>query len=228
MEGEEMTYLYLDIETIPAQTDAAKQRISASVKPPGNLKKADSIAAWEKDQRPAAVEEAISRSGLNGAFGHICCIGYALDENRPTSLSWPLDYSGERELLVAFSEAMESYNRSPVIIGHNVAGFDIRFMWQRAMVLGVKMPGWFPRDPKPWGIEVFDTMAAWAGARDTISMDNLCSALGLQGKDDVDGSMVGDMWARGEFERIDSYCRADIERTRAIHRRMLVAYGEAA
>jgi hypothetical protein len=59
-------------------------------------------------------------------------------------------------------------------------------------------------------------------------MSNLCDALGLPGKDDIDGSMIGDLFAKGEFERIDSYCRADIERTRAIHRRMLVAFGEAA
>lgn len=228
MEGEEMTYLYLDIETIPAQTEAEKQKIAAAVKPPGNIKKADSIAAWEKDSRPAAVEEAISRSGLNGAYGHICCIGYAFDEEKAKSLSWPLDFSDERALLAAFSEAMDTLNRVPTIIGHNVASFDIRFIWQRAMVLGVRMPSWFPKDPKPWGNDVFDTMTAWAGSRDTISMSNLCDALGLPGKDDIDGSMVGGMFARGEFELIDSYCRADIERTRAIHRRMLVALGEAA
>ncbi|MGO8242989.1 ribonuclease H-like domain-containing protein [Rhizobium johnstonii] len=223
-----MTYLYLDIETIPAQTEAAKQKIAASVKPPAQMKKAETIAAWEKESRAAAVDEAVSRSGLNGAFGHICCIGYAFDAEKPKSLSWPLDYSDERSLLVAFAEAMTGQNRIPTIVGHNVASFDVRFLWQRAMVLGVRMPAWFPKDPKPWSQDVFDTMAAWAGARDTISMSNLCDALGLPGKDDIDGSMIGDLFARGEFERIDSYCRADIERTRAIHRRMLVAFGEEA
>jgi hypothetical protein len=228
MEGEKMTYLYLDIETVPAQTEAAKQKIAASVKAPGNIKKAESISAWEKESRPAAVEEAISRSGLNGAYGHVCCIGYAFDDDKPKSLSWPLDFSDERSLLNSFAETMDAQNRVPTIIGHNVANFDIRFLWQRAMVLGVRMPSWFPKDPKPWGNDVFDTMTAWAGARDTISMSNLCDALGLPGKDGIDGSMVGDMFARGEFELIDSYCRADIERTRAIHKRMLVAFGEAA
>jgi predicted PolB exonuclease-like 3'-5' exonuclease len=222
-----MTCVYLDIETIPAQTDAAKQLIASSVKAPGNLKKADSIAAWEKEQRPTAVEEAISKSGLNGAFGHICSIGFAFDNAPASSMSWPLDFGSERELLAGFSERMEQLNFSPVVVGHNVANFDIRFMWQRAMVLGVRMPVWFPRNPKPWSIEVFDTMAAWSGPKDFIGMNNLCAALGLPGKDDIDGSMVGDLWAKGEFEKIDAYCRSDVERTRAIHRRMKVALGES-
>ena len=225
-----MTYLYLDIETVPAQSDEAKARIAANVKPPAQMKKAETIAAWEKDQKADAVAEAISKTGLNGAYGHICCIGFAIDDSPATSISWPTNATNEAEAIRGFYSVVGEAigNRFPMVIGHNVAAFDIRFLWQRAMVLGVRMPAWFPRDPKPWSNEVFDTMAAWAGARDTISMDNLCAALGLPGKGDIDGSMVGALWASGEYERIAEYCRADVERTRSIHRKMLVAFGEAA
>jgi DNA polymerase elongation subunit (family B) len=228
MEGEAMTYLYLDIETIPAQDDETKARIAAAVKVPGTLKKADSIAAWEKEQRPAAVEEAISRSGLNGAYGHVCCVGFAFDDDDPQCVSWPLQHESEAETLRYLSTFLATSTLPPTVVGHNVANFDIRFLWQRAMVLGVKMPAWFPRDPKPWSLEVFDTMTAWAGARDTISMDNLCAALGIPGKGDIDGSMVGDLWAKGEHRKIAAYCLQDVERTRLIHRKMMIALGEAA
>lgn len=224
-----MTYVYLDIETIPAQTDEAKARIAATVKPPAQMKKADTITAWEKDQKPAAIEEAIARSGLNAAFGHICCVGWAIGNGAPVSqeIHDPMD---EIDILVAFFDraSRDIGNGFPVIVGHNVVGFDIRFIWQRAMVLGVRVPNWFPRDPKPWDASVFDTMTAWAGARDTISMDNLCAALGLPGKGDIDGSMVGQMFADGRYEDIAAYCRDDVERTRAIHRKMARAIGEAA
>lgn len=225
-----MTYVYLDIETIPAQTDEAKARIAATVKPPAQMKKADTIAAWEKEQKPAAVEEAIAKSGLNAAFGHICCIGWGKDNGDIITRYVVPGYADERDLLeLFFHETNEAIgNGFPVIVGHNVVGFDIRFIWQRAMVLGVRVPNWFPRDPKPWDASVFDTMTAWAGARDTISMDNLCAALGLPGKGDVDGSMVGQMFADGRYEDIAAYCRDDVERTRAIHRKMAAAFGEVA
>ena len=71
-------------------------------------------------------------------------------------------------------------------------------------------------------------MTAFAGARGTIGMDRLCLALGMDGKGDIDGSMVADLWSQGEFEKIASYCRDDVLRTREIHRRMMIAYGEAA
>lgn len=224
-----MTVLYIDIETIPAQGDDAKARIAASVKPPGTMKKADTIAAWEKDGKPQAVEEAIAKSGLNGAYGHVCCVGWAFNDDEPQSIIWPMDVESEAATIHMFKSIVsDRINFAPVIVGHNVANFDIRFLWQRAMVLGIRMPAWFPRDPKPWSNEVFDTMAAWAGARDTISMDNLCAALGLPGKGDIDGSMVGELWANGEYERIAAYCRADVKRTREIHRKMQIAFGEAA
>lgn len=225
-----MTCIYLDIETIPAQTDEAKAIIAASVKPPASMKKADTIAAWEKEQRPAAIQEAIEKTSFNAAFGQVCCIGLAIDDGDVTSVSWPTNASDEASMLKGFFEvAGEAIGpRFPMIVGHYITGFDLRFIWQRCMVLGVRVPAWLPRDPKPWDPVVFDTMVAWAGARDTISMDNLCQALGIPGKNGVDGSMVAGMWARGEYDAIASYCREDVERTRAIHRKMQLAFGEAA
>jgi len=223
-------YCYLDIETIPAQTEEAKARVAATVKPPAQMKKADTIAEWEKTQKAAAVEEAIAKTSFNAAFGQICCIGFAFDEGEATSISWPTNADNEGMMLSGFFETAGQIigNRFPIIVGHYVAGFDLRFIWQRCMVLGVRVPGWLPKDPKPWGESVFDTMTAWAGAKDTISMDNLCAALGIEGKGDIDGSMVGKMFAEGKHSEIAAYCRGDVERTRAIHRKMQFVLGEAA
>jgi len=225
-----MTYLYLDIETIPAQSASAKSLIALSVKPPAQMKKADTIAAWEIEQKPQAVEDAIAKSSLNAAFGHICCIGMAVDDGDVNSISWPNNATSEFEMINGFFEVVGDAigNRFPTVVGHYITGFDLRFIWQRCIVLGIRVPAWVPRNPKPWDPVVFDTMTAWAGARDTISMDNLCAALGLPGKGDIDGSKVAAMWANGEHEAIAAYCRGDVERTRAIHRKMQLAFGEAA
>jgi DNA polymerase elongation subunit (family B) len=223
-------YLYLDIETIPASDPATIAEIARQVTPPAAMKKAETIAEWEANQKAAAVSEAVAKTSFNGAFGRVCCIGWTWGDDDPFTVSLRPD-GDEAEILREFAAILAETrpsNEMPIIVGHYVADFDLRFLWQRAFVLGVKMPAWWPRDPKPWSREVHDTMAMWAGAKDRISLDNLCKALRIEGKTGVDGSMVAGMWERGEYDAIASYCRDDVERVRNVHRKMLVAMGEAA
>lgn len=223
--------LYLDIETIPSQSSEVHAALAEKITAPGNYKKPESIAQWEAEQKPALVKEAIAKTALDGSAGHICCIGFAFNEDPPAH-RMSIDPFDEKDTIAAFFDVADfrinaARNLIPTIVGHNVVSFDLRFIWQRAIVLGVRVPNWFPRDPKPWSGECFDTMTAFAGARGTIGLDRLCRALGIPGKDDIDGSMVGDLWAAGEYDRVAEYCRADVERTRAVHRKMQIAYGEA-
>jgi hypothetical protein len=223
-----MAFLYFDIETLPTSDPAVIADIAASVTPPRSMTKPETIAAWEQDTKPGLVKEAVARTSFNGAQGSVCVIGWAWDDEPVQSRD--LYFVGsERELLAETKSLIldgAGYG-SKTVVGHNV-GFDIRFLWQRAIVLGVEMPTWWPRDPKPWGRETFDTMTAFAGSRDSISLDDLCKALGIEGKGDFDGSMVADAWAAGEHEKVAAYCRSDVERVRQIHRKIQIAYGEVA
>lgn len=232
-----MNRLYLDIETLPTDDEAVKAEIAASIPPPGNISKADTIAAWEAEKKPALVAEAIAKTSFNGAHGRVCCVGWAWNDDEPYSVD--LRHGGEKEMLSKFvNELLPSLpshipmrgsiyiEEAICIVGHYVAEFDLRFLWQRSFVLGVRMPLFFPRDPKPWSKEVHDTMQMWAGAKGSISLDNLCKALGVPGKDGIDGSMVAGMWAEGKHDEVAAYCRDDVERVRAAHKKMLVAYGE--
>lgn len=224
-----MMNLYLDIETLPTDRQDVRDYIAKTITPPGNIKKPESIAEWEKVKKPDAIDEAVSKTGLDGAFGRVCCIGWAWDGDDPETV-----YEGdEATVLREFATYIEDHIRHnrfaglPVIVGHNIINFDLRFLWQRAMVNGVRLPSWFPRDPKPWDDTVFDTMLHFAGQRNTISLDRLCLALGLPGKDGIDGSMVADLWAKDPDE-VARYCAEDVERTRRVHQKMIVAFGEAA
>ena len=223
--------LYLDIETIPSQSADVHAAIAASIEPPGNISKPETIAKWHAETKPGLVTEAIARTALDGSVGHICAIGWAWDDEQVNVQSIQ-SVEDERNSFANVCGAWIS--RGPgvfnavTVIGHNVVNFDIRFLWQRAIILGVTMPEWFPRDPKPWGSDTFDTMTAFAGQRGSIGLERLCVALGMPGKGDIDGSKVGGLWAAGEHDKIASYCGEDVKRTRAVHRRMLVAYGEAA
>lgn len=212
-----MINVYLDIETIPCQSAEYRTRVREGIKPPGTIKKPESILQWLEENAETATDEAVAKTSFDPAYGHICCIGWAIGDDPVQSLSAPI-VSDEADILRGFFDALPKMGMAK-FIGHYITGFDLRFIMCRAIVLGVKIPSIWPRDPKPWDQSVFDTMVAWAGARGTISQDKLCEALGLSGKGYFDGSMVAAAWANGEHQRIAEYCRSDVETVRAIHRR---------
>lgn len=206
--------IFLDIETIPTQCPFRRAEIAASIKAPGNISKAETIAKWEAESKPDAVADAIARTSFDPALGHICTIAWAIDDG----IVWRCDadeVEKEASMLANFFSHIDSQHRT-TWAGHYISGFDLRFIICRAVVLGVKIPQCIPRDPKPWGTTVFDTMTAWSGSKGTISLDNLCKALGIEGKKDFDGSMIAEAWANGEHDKIAAYCSDDVEKVRAI------------
>lgn len=213
-----MRNVYLDIETIPNQSPEYRAKVREKVRPPATIKKPESIMAWLEENADAATDEAIAKTSFDPAHGHICCIGWAVDDGEVQALSVPR-IEVEAVALKSFFEAITPPHGLVRFIGHNVSGFDLRFLINRAIVLGVTIPKVIPRDIKPWSQDIFDTMVAWAGARGTIGQDRLCEALGLPCKDGFDGSMVAEAWANGEHERIAEYCRADVETVRSIYAR---------
>lgn len=216
----EMT-IFLDIETIPTQCAETRKAIAGAVKPPASMKKQETIDAWWRENGDQAIADAIAKTSFDPARGHICTIAWAVgpEEVRSFQIERAED---EATALQGFFDQVDTFHRVEWV-GHYISGFDLRFILCRAVVLGVKIPQCIPRDPKPWGGQVFDTMTAWAGTRDTISMDNLCAALGLPGKDGMSGADVAGAFDSGEFAQIEAYCREDVERTRAIWRKFQAA-----
>lgn len=216
---EETTFVYFDIETIPCQDAEILDDFRSSVKAPASYKKPDSIKKWLDENREAEAQNAMSRTSFDGGLGHVCTVAWAVNDG-PIRVAHAASLDDERDVLAAFFSAVDPYH-SQTFVGHNVAAFDLPFVTKRAILLGVTIPHAIPRDPKPWGKGVADTMAMWAGSRDRISMDRLCKLMGVRGKDGFDGSMVADAWARGEHDTIAEYCRDDVYRTREIHKRFL-------
>lgn len=224
-------HLTVDIETIPAQRPDVLEEIRATIKPPGNIKKAETIAAWMEAEAPAAIDEAYRKTGLDGAYGQICVIGFAIDEAGPQTV-WAPDWqnpNNERELLEDFYIALgdmisPSAERSIAVVGHNVVSFDLRFMVQRSIVKGIRPHGVISRaaQAKPWETDkVFDTMVQWAGVGGRISLDKLCKALGIASpKGDISGAQVWDFVKDGRISEVADYCAWDIVATREVHRRL--------
>lgn len=252
-----MTNLYIDIETIPAQRPDVLQEIRASkqaeldaalaaVAPPGNYKKQETIDEWMVAEAPKVraklqagfdeeVDDAYRRTGLDGAFGQVCVIGFALDDMPPSHLrSINLTAGAERDLLMAFDDWLnESIPKNEwfttTVIGHNVVAFDLRFLVQRHIVNGIRPHMVIARaaQAKPWEQEkVFDTLVQWAGvgAKAGGSLDKLCKALSIPSpKDGIDGSKVWDFVKDGRIAEVADYCARDVAATRSLHRRMTFA-----
>lgn len=213
-----MHNVFLDIETLPSQSAEYRAKVRAGIKPPASYKKSESIAQWMADNAEAETDAAVAKTSFDPAAGHICSIAWAVgDEDVKYADARKIE--DERALLDTFFFNLPQTGMCR-FVGHYISGFDLRFIMCRAIVLGVKVPPLWPKDPKPWDQAVFDTMTAWAGAKGTISLDRLCEALGIEGpKGELDGSQIAQAWSEGRFDEIAAYNRKDVEAVREVFRK---------
>jgi len=212
--------LYIDIETIPGPESG---KDSVKVKVPANYKDEAKIFAFIEAGR----EEAYRKQSFDGGYGQVCAFSFVVDDGGVDGM-WMSTRSSEFGMLTeAFSAIdieLDGHN-NPYVCGHFVSGFDLRFLMRRCVVLGVKMPHWLQTtvNAAAWSDNLRDTMQLWCGNRDMIKLDELCTILGIEGKDGFDGSMVYDAWLAGEHEKIGEYCNSDVEKVRKINRKFLDA-----
>lgn len=234
-----MKTLYVDIETIPSQREDVRAYFAAKigketaqklldVKAPANYKDEVKIAEYCAavtrsllDGETSAIDAKVIETSFDGSFGQIVCICWAWDDGGVSvACTDDMVLSSERKVLGDFFSAISLGPTRFLVVGHNVAAFDLRFIKQRAIVHGMPPPLSLPFDAKPWDEVIFDTMLQWGGAKPGGSMDKLCLALGFAGKGDISGADVWPMAQAGRFAEIAEYCCGDVERTRHIHKRM--------
>lgn len=215
--------IYFDIETIPTQSEHLKNHVQTNLTPPANYKKQETIDAWIEENKDLAYR----KTALNGGFGQIVCIGYAINDNDVRTIYFDDWATSESEILKTFfNELIECYRPSaditPHFIGHNIENFDLRFIYQRAIVLGIKPPSFLPLNSKSYNnMYIFDTMTEWAGKRNYVSLNEVCLSLGIPPKcDEIDGSKVWDFVQAGKLKQVAEYCADDVEKVRAIHKRI--------
>lgn len=245
--------VFIDIETIPEQRLDLRSEIAAQIpevqpyedpKCPRNIKKAETIRDWQENtfpqlreaaqqkyqddlsKRELALEDAWRKTALHGEQGEIICIGWAV-EDADASVVYRHPLESEGTLLRKFFDCVydQLNKRNPSWVGHNVQ-FDLRFLFHRAVILGVKPCINLYHDSKPWSELAQDTMIMWAGMKEKISLDRLCKVLGIPTKDQdldgeaIDGSKVWDFVQRGEIDKVATYCMGDVTRCREVYKRM--------
>lgn len=217
-----------DIETLPCNDAAVIAEIHAGIKPPGNLKKAETIEQWWKDEGEKAKQEAVAKTSFDGLYGRIACICAAVNDEEPIEF----DHPDEKKLLTHFNDWLyetldvalydRSISNTATFIGHNIVGFDLPFLKHRSIINSVRPHPILLKamNAKPWDGIVADTMLMWSQDREKrASMDKLCRALEIPGKGDFDGSMVAETWPIDPLKVVD-YCKQDVIRARQIYQRM--------
>ena len=220
--------IFLDIETKPTSRKDIQERLIATVKYPTNYKSSEAIAKWWAENGEAQKAAAVGETALNGLWGEICCIGWAIEDG-PVMVTLAIT---ERDTLSLwakdFLEAMRGFlpdggfpqwDSRATWIGHNVQDFDLKFLWQRLVVQNLHLGFRLPLDRYPRGPWLYDTMKEWAGYGKYVKQTDLELAFNLTRNDPLKNG--GADIAAADITDICTHCSEDVRLLREIHKRMV-------
>lgn len=209
--------LFFDIETLPTTDKKVIERISASIKPPAKYTKKESIDTWMAENYELELKEKIHATGMQAAYGSVVCIAWTCDE-KIYSTSPEMN---EKDCLIWFYAQIEHHQ---TFSGHNISGFDLKFLKQRSMILGIKPPKNILKamNARPWDDCIKDIMLMWDLDKNKMaSLEMMCWWFGVKhGMPDMDGSMVAETWPVDPQKVID-YCIGDVKAEREIYYKMM-------
>ncbi len=207
--------LLIDIETVPAYPDY--QQLTEEWK---NLWAEKIRHQLPADSTPETFYK--QRAGIIAEFAKVVCVsmGYFRVESKSAVQLRIKSFYGDDEkalllsMLYALKE-LEAVNSKWNFTGHNIREFDIPFLCRRLLVNSIQIPGYLDfQNMKPWDVNLADTFQFWrfGDHKNYTSLKLLAATLGLPSpKEDMDGSMVADIYYRQhELERIVAYCQQDV------------------
>src|SRR6185436_8235414 len=202
--------LFLDIETVPQHScfdDAPKVMHQL----------------WEKKSKYLIKDEIETpdsiyrQAGIYAEFGKVVCIscGYFSADRKLRIKSFYGD--DEKKVLTEFSEMLCKFfsKNDKLLCAHNGKEFDFPFLARRMVINGVPLPPVLDTPgKKPWEVNHLDTLELWkfGDYKSFTSLLLLATVLGVPTpKDDIDGSMVWDVyWKEKNLPRIVTYCQKDV------------------
>jgi len=186
--------------------------------------RAEKLARAETEHRKKEEEyyqTAVEKAALNAETGRILTIAYLPIESSEPVVDF---HDDEAELLKRFWAGYREVKRNGgLLIGHNVAGFDVPYLLRRSWINRVPVPGnvFNGRYLSP----IFcDTMQAWACGefRRFIALDLLASLLNVGGKSqqEVTGAEFASYWRAGGEKRelAQRYAELDVLLVRDVYK----------
>ncbi|MGN8070059.1 3'-5' exonuclease [Mucilaginibacter sp. SG564] len=211
--------MVIDIETVP--------QYSSHDQVPEHLQK-----LWElKSQnlrKDESAENFYKSAGIWAEFGKIICISVGIftgSKDKDIGLRIK-SFAGhdEKDVLARFSALLFGQAPNLVLCAHNGKEFDFPYICRRLLINGLPFPPQLQlAGKKPWEIVHIDTMELWkfGDYKNYTSLNLLTAIFDIPTpKDDIDGSMVGDVyWNLNQLERICTYCQKDVVATAQLLRR---------
>lgn len=220
--------LFIDIETAPcvAQLDLLSEAMQEQW-----LRKAKNFKSTTGEiNAPALLFN--EKAGIFSEFAKVVCIGIGCFIERDGEwkiLLKSLADDDEKVLLNQFCMALSKFIDQFADLqfcGHNIKEFDIPFLCRRMIIHGMQLPECMRlHGKKPWEIAHIDTLELWkfGDFKHYTSLALLAEVLGIPSpKDDIDGSMVGDVyWKEKDLGRISQYCLKDVHTTAKVYLRLI-------
>ena len=196
-----MNKLFFDIETIPAHENNH-----------GVLREIYN----KKSTQDKDFEKYLAQTSFDGGFGRIACLSYAINDDPIKTLS-----GDEQKILEDFWSVAKNIN---LFVGFNIMEFDLRFIYQRCIVLGVK-PSVELNFARYRNNPIYDIMHEWKkwNMNASISLDTLAKILSLPSSKggEIEGKDVAKAYVDGRIKEICKYCEKDVELTRKVYKKMI-------
>ena len=200
-----MKHIVFDIETVP-QDEAKLLALAPEFTPASNLKDPEKIAASIAKKRADYLADA----ALNWKTAEVVLIG-AGDEKEVHSFT----SHSEKQLVGDFLDLISAALGDGVAVGgHNVKGFDLPMLVNRARVHGLKIPTnilAFWKGRPQWADNIFDTLEilSFGKSFDGNGVDDVARVFGLPPKLGHGGEFPL-LW-RADCQAAVAYNRRDVE-----------------
>ena len=164
--------------------------------------------------------------------GPVASLDFGDVEQRESERVFGIDEDGEeqdeKKALLAFLEYMKAFDPdTDELVGHNLLGFDLPFIFQRCLVHCISARPLV--DLGEYRVRgVFDTMHHWwLGAKRNVSLDDIAWALGIESSKTAtaEGSKVFELYQAGKLAEIREYNLNDVRVTRKVYERMVGCFG---
>jgi len=215
--------LFWDLETIPPQD---RKPNPDDVEPPGNYKNPETIKAYQE----AKADEVYHKLALNPLEAQVIVISAVYGDGDIHTFK----DDNEEHLFKKFDMYLHNLQQNPsstkdlikmspdtwTLVGFNLKEFDIPILFLRAKKYNCSLIQKLLRDLSRYDRRIEDVMimALPTMKSQYVKMDELCKFFGLEGKGDIDGSMVYNYFKEGKLKEIAEYCAKDVERTRELYK----------
>ena len=219
-----MQTIVFDVETGPL----AESELSALLPPfdpaevkTGNMKDPEKVAAKIAEAEASHRRDFFDRAALDPLTGRVVAIGMLVFDE--LSDSGPeggrcviIGHDDEAQTLREFWQHTQAeMGRMNPMIGFNIFGFDLPFLFRRSWKRRVPIPFGLRRG-RYWGDQIIDLRDTWQlGDRQARgSLDSIAKHLGVGAKNG-DGKAFAELW-RSDRKQAEAYLRNDLELTAKI------------